>query len=79
MRAVIRHVLGWGSLLLGVAGLFLPGLQGLLLIATGAILLAPDVPIFARLVDWIEDRFPALRSGLQRLRERLGHSRRPQG
>ncbi len=79
MRAVIRHVLGWGSLLLGVAGLFLPILQGWLLIAIGAILLAPDVPLFARLVDWIEDRFPALRSGLRRMRERSGHHRRPHG
>jgi len=69
---VVRHVLGWGLLLLGIAGLVLPVLQGWLFIALAALLLAPDVPIFARLLNWIENRFPALRHPIRRVRARIG-------
>ena len=69
----VRHTLGWGLLVLGIAGLVLPILQGWLFIALAALLLAPDVPIFARLLNWIEHRFPALRHPIRRVRARLGH------
>lgn len=71
MRTVIRHILGWSALALGVAGLFLPILQGWLFIAVGAMLLSPDVPFFRRLVAWIETRFPAIRKVTRRLRRKL--------
>jgi hypothetical protein len=74
---VLRHVAGWGLLLLGVAGLFLPVIQGWLLIGLGALLLSPDVPLFARLVDWIERKFPFLRAPIHRVRRRL-HRHRPE-
>jgi uncharacterized membrane protein YbaN (DUF454 family) len=74
---VIRHVLGWGLLVVGIAGLVLPVLQGWLFIALAALLLAPDVPLFARLLGWIENRFPALRHPIQRVRARLGHHGQP--
>ena len=77
MGPVLRHVLGWGSLALGIAGLVLPFIQGWLLIALGALLLAPDVPFFSRLLDWIERRFPALRHPLARLRARFGQAGPP--
>ncbi len=70
---VMRHVAGWTLLVLGVAGLFLPVLQGWLFIALAALLLAPDVPFFARVLDWIERRFPALRHPIHRARARFGH------
>jgi uncharacterized membrane protein YbaN (DUF454 family) len=73
LGSVVRHVLGWSLLVLGIAGLVLPVLQGWLFIALAALLLAPDVPVFARLLGWIEHRFPALRHPIQRLRARLGH------
>ena len=73
MNPILRHVLGWASLLVGLAGLVLPILQGWFFIAVGAVLLAPDVPIFARLVAWIEVRFPTLRGALRRWRKKLGH------
>jgi uncharacterized membrane protein YbaN (DUF454 family) len=76
---VVRHVLGWGLLVLGIAGLALPVLQGWLFIALAALLLAPDVPVFARLLDWIEGRFPALRHPIQRARRRLGRDAEPRG
>lgn len=70
---VARHIAGWTLLFLGVAGLFLPVLQGWLFIAVAALLLAPDVPLFGRLLDWIEKRSPALRGPIHRARARFGH------
>lgn len=75
MRGLIRHVFGWGSIVLGVAGLFLPILQGWLFIALGALLLSPDVPFFARLLAKIERRFPRLKPAIHRVRTRLGLGR----
>jgi uncharacterized membrane protein YbaN (DUF454 family) len=76
VRRVLRHLAGWSLLVLGVAGLFLPILQGWLFIALGALLLAPDVPLFARVLDWIEKRFPALRHTIHKGRARFGHKDR---
>jgi uncharacterized membrane protein YbaN (DUF454 family) len=73
LGSVVRHALGWSLLILGIAGLVLPVLQGWLFIALAALLLAPDVPLFARLLSWIETRFPALRHPIQRVRARFGH------
>ena len=75
MGGIARHVLGWLLLLVGIAGLALPILQGWLFIALGALLLAPDVPVFGRLAMWIEHRVPALGGTLRRWRERLGRPR----
>jgi uncharacterized membrane protein YbaN (DUF454 family) len=75
---LVRHTLGWGLLVLGIAGLVLPILQGWLFIALAALLLAPDVPVFARLLHWIEKRFPVLRHPLQRVRARFGHHQPPE-
>jgi uncharacterized membrane protein YbaN (DUF454 family) len=73
-----RHILGWGLLALGIAGLVLPVLQGWLFIALGAILLAPDVPFFARVLARIEERFPALRHPIRKLRAKFGRSSPPE-
>jgi len=74
---LVRHTFGWALLVLGIAGLVLPVLQGWLFIALAALILAPDVPAFARLTTWIEKRFPALRHPIQRVRARLGHHEEP--
>ncbi|MGV8039297.1 MAG: PGPGW domain-containing protein [Thermoanaerobaculaceae bacterium] len=71
MKSILRHVAGWGFLVLGVAGLFLPILQGWLFIGLGALLLSPDVPVFRRLVTWIERRSPTLKRGIGALRKKL--------
>jgi uncharacterized membrane protein YbaN (DUF454 family) len=74
---VARHVLGWLFIGLGVVGSLLPILQGWLFFAAGALLLAPDIPLFARFFCWIEARFPMLTAPLARLRRRLGQERPP--
>jgi uncharacterized protein len=71
MQRLIRIVLGWFAIGLGVAGLVLPLLQGWLFIGIGAVLLSPDVPLFGRLVCWVENRFPRLRGTVYRMRLKL--------
>ena len=79
LRSVVRHVLGWAFLIVGIAGLVLPVLQGWLFIAIGALLLSPDVPIFARFLTWIENRFPVLRSAIGTARRRVaGREKAPE-
>lgn len=77
MRGVLRHLAGWGLLCLGGAGLFLPILQGWLLIGLGALLLAPDVPLFARLICLVEKRFPRVRGSIEAMRRSLRQRRPP--
>ncbi len=71
MPKLLRHILGWLCLVVGIAGLFLPILQGWLFLALGALLLAPDIPLFKRLLDWIEQKFPSLKKPLRRWKARL--------
>lgn len=59
-RKVWRHVVGWPLLLLGIVGLALPFLQGILFIVVALTILAPEVPVFRRLVDALRRRYPAV-------------------
>ena len=58
-RAAI-HVAGWGFILLGIAGLFLPILQGILFILIGLFILSNVSPWAARLLDRIRRRYPRI-------------------
>jgi uncharacterized protein len=73
MARIIRIVLGSFLIVLGVAGLFLPILQGWLFLALGVLLLSVDIPVFNRLVCRIGNRFPRIGKVLSRARRRLGH------
>lgn len=66
---LLRIILGSLFLLLGLVGLVLPVLQGVVFLILGLLLLSPNVPLFARLLCWIEQRFPHLQSTVQRLRK----------
>jgi uncharacterized membrane protein YbaN (DUF454 family) len=77
MKMVLRHLVGWSFLAVGLAGLVLPILQGWLFIALGSLLLARDVPVFARFVCWTESRFPRLRRVIGAWRDRLGGQHAP--
>ena len=63
-RKTFDWIAGVTLLLLGVAGLVLPGLQGLLLILGGLAILSSDSPLARRLQD-------ALKSRLRRVRDRV--------
>ena len=69
-RRILRMILGVLSLLIGVAGLFLPILQGWLFLGIGALLLSPDVPPLRRLTRYVERRFPKVGKKMRRMREK---------
>ena len=52
--------LGWGFILLGIAGIFLPILQGILFILIGLSLLSAVSPRAGRLLVKIRERFPRI-------------------
>ncbi|NPV03416.1 MAG: hypothetical protein HPY67_01615 [Syntrophaceae bacterium] len=54
-----RHAVGWPLLLLGIAGLALPFLQGILFIVIALTILAPEVPLLRRLLETLRKRYPA--------------------
>ena len=58
MKKVYRHVFGWFFILLGIIGLFLPVLQGILFLFIGALILAPEVPFFRRIIEDLKKRHP---------------------
>jgi uncharacterized membrane protein YbaN (DUF454 family) len=58
MKRILRHVLGWFFVALGIVGLFLPILQGILFILVGVTILAPEIPLFRRLMSKLQRRYP---------------------
>jgi hypothetical protein len=79
MPRYLRITLGTVLLILGVAGLALPFLQGLLFIALGILLLARDFPLFRRIARQLRVRFPRIAATADRGRGRIVHilRRRP--
>jgi uncharacterized membrane protein YbaN (DUF454 family) len=59
-RPYWRHIVGWPLLILGIAGLALPFLQGILFIVVALTLLAPEIPLFRRVIEALKKRFPAV-------------------
>ncbi len=58
-RAAIL-VLGWAFILLGIAGLFLPVLQGILCLLIGLFVLSAEYPWAHRLLHRLKARFPRI-------------------
>jgi uncharacterized membrane protein YbaN (DUF454 family) len=63
-------VVGWVLILVGVAGLVLPGIQGVLTIVTGAALLSLDNDLIYRLMRRSFLRWPHLWDRIEGLREK---------
>ena len=71
MKRIIRLAVGWTFIVLGVLGrLVLPFLQGILFIAIGLAIIAPEYPWAQDRLDWLRDRFPQVASGFDRAQER---------
>ena len=79
--------LGWTFVLLGMAGLMLPFLQGVVFLVLGLVLLASEQAWAARLLDRLKQRFPrsaaaaeaaeaCAKAILRRIAERFGRSGR---
>lgn len=83
LRRVAVQVVGWAFILLGIAGLFLPVLQGILFILIGLLILSRDSPMARRVLHWLRERFPKVARQLdaagarsRALLGRLGANRR---
>lgn len=53
-------VAGWGLVLLGIAGLFLPILQGILFLLVGLVLLSYESRTVRRFLAYLRLRYPGL-------------------
>src|SRR5262245_9826552 len=68
-RAAI-HVVGWAFILLGIAGLVLPILQGILFILVGLFILSSVSPWADRLLQKIRRRFPRISNQFDAAKEK---------
>jgi uncharacterized protein len=71
IKRLIRISVGCLLLLLGLAGLVLPVLQGWLFLAMGVIVLSRDVALFKRMEHRITDRFPRAKRLVNRMRAKF--------
>jgi len=53
-------LVGWGFILLGIAGLFLPILQGVLFLMIGLVILSSEYVWAHQLLSRLKQRFPKL-------------------
>ena len=60
VKRIVIWWLGWAFILLGIAGLVLPILQGILFLLIGLSLLSNQSPWAARLLQKLRDRFPRI-------------------
>jgi hypothetical protein len=68
-RHLIRKIIGWTLIVVGLIDLLLPG-PGWLIVGLGAVVLAPYVKLFYNLVEWLKKKFPKLRAPLDRFESR---------
>ena len=71
LKRILRLTIGSALLVLGVAGLVLPFLQGFLFLGLGAMMLAPDLKIFSQMEQRIASRFPRVGNAMIRMRKSL--------
>ncbi|MCD4751058.1 MAG: YbaN family protein [Thermoanaerobaculales bacterium] len=69
---ILRLTLGWTCVLLGVIGLFVPILQGILLILVGLWLLSRESSWARRWLLKLRIRFPSADRRMRSLQQRLG-------
>ena len=68
---VIRLTTGWVVFGVGVIFVILPVIPGTPLVILAAFMLAPDVPVFARVLHWSKSRFSHVTTGLTDVNERF--------
>ena len=61
LKRVLMLVVGWGFIVLGILGLFLPILQGILFLLIGLIILSTEYVWAHHLLGRVLARFPRLR------------------
>lgn len=68
-RAVVL-VVGWAFILLGIAGLFLPILQGILFLLIGLFILSSEYVWAHKLLKKLKERFPRIGSQFELAKEK---------
>lgn len=77
MKRILLEITGWAFIVLGIAGLFLPVLQGILFLLIGLTILSAEYHWARRLIGKLRERFPKAE---RKLRHVLGkHSKRIPG
>jgi uncharacterized membrane protein YbaN (DUF454 family) len=61
---------GWGFILLGIAGLFLPILQGILFILIGLLILSTEYAWAHNLLEKLKRRFPKIGAQIEKAKEK---------
>ena len=61
---------GWGFVLLGIAGLVLPILQGVLFLVTGLVILSSEYVWAHRVLEKLQKSFPKLAAHLHKASEK---------
>ncbi|HEX8088763.1 MAG TPA: PGPGW domain-containing protein [Blastocatellia bacterium] len=59
-KSIAIYWAGWGFIVLGILGLFLPILQGILFLLIGLSLLSNSSPWAAKLLHRVRERFPKI-------------------
>ncbi|HSA92042.1 MAG TPA: PGPGW domain-containing protein [Terriglobales bacterium] len=76
MKAALKRalllVLGWGFVLVGIAGLFLPILQGVLMILIGLFILSSEYVWAHHLLEKMKARYPKLAGKLEQAKDKGG-------
>jgi uncharacterized protein len=72
IKRICKISLGWTFLVLGIAGLFLPVLQGILFILIGLGILATEYQWARRWIFKLRQKFPAADRQLQRFLGKYG-------
>lgn len=71
-KRVAAIVIGWMLVVFGIAGLFLPFLQGILFLLIGLLILSREYHWARKLLANLRSRFPKLDSLLIKAREKAG-------
>ena len=70
LKSIFRRLTGIILLLLGFAGLFLPGLQGILMIAGGLLILFPeDTTMGRKLRRWLKEKRSQIHDELEKRKQ----------
>ena len=72
-KKVLVLVVGWAFILLGIAGLFLPILQGILFLLIGLIILSSEYVWAHKLLTRLKARFPSLARHADAAHEKANH------
>lgn len=70
-KRILLFIAGWTILLIGIAGLVLPGIQGILTILVGVAILSLASETAYRLLKWSLQRWPGALERIEGWRDKL--------